>query len=419
MTGDKEHQKPEPSQTETPSDGGKGLVHYLGRLTRLFRHKVADVLGPGILSNLIRPAPGSAVKPQHGPAPAAHVEKPAAETEEPVEGDTSDDGTEAHETVDKLDVAVKGKCKTPGPYVGLNGDQRKKLGVKEKDYVELFYESGKSLGVFIVGKITNEVLDATPKPERANVCTANVPDGLGKISVKKTEKKIEEVFELNVTVMGKCKSEGAYIGLSEYNRLRLGVEVGETIAVAAGPDLPEFYTVGEITEDAFKKTDGNADVVTINLSSGRKIEELEGKTIRLIKKPEKLATNLQVSRDVETKAPVQRSAKIEERFGADTGVQKDCYITLPNPIARELGCPYPPSKPEPEIDGKKAENKKTSNNCMISKIKVKVGNQSPIPMIVVPSGHTLGLTSAAAKKLNISGKQVNISVEDGVLAIAA
>lgn len=313
-------------------------------------------------------------------------------------GQKTHEAHEAHEElVDKLDLAVKGRCASPGNYVGLSEKQRKNLGVQEKDLVELFDHAGKSLGVFVVGKIDKDVLKSAGEKEKATVCTANVPKGVEKIVVKKTEKKIETVEEMSVKVLDKCKTEGAYIGLSEFTRMRLGVKVGDTVVVISDGDKKEFYTVGEITEESFQKANDNADVVTLNNPN------LIGKTVRVLKKIDKLNTKLDVTLDAAKNSPPKRAQKIQERFGADNEVNADTYITVPNPIAHELGCLY-------------ADVGK-SNVTKISKVKVKIGDKNPVPMIVVPRGQKVGFTKEAAKVLSIKDKVKKLKVEakDGLL----
>ena len=90
---------------------------------------------------------------------------------------------------DKLHLTVLGECDSEGKYIGMSEVERDKLGVKEKDHVELFDKDNKSLGVFTVGKIKMELLEGKTDEEKLSICTANVPKGVEKITVKKTDKK--------------------------------------------------------------------------------------------------------------------------------------------------------------------------------------------------------------------------------------
>lgn len=92
---------------------------------------------------------------------------------------------ESAEKVDKVELQVAGKCNSDGKYVGLSDAERKKRGIELKDQVEVLDDHGKSLGTFTVGKIKSEVLLKAEHGDKEKVCTANVPEGVKKIVIKK------------------------------------------------------------------------------------------------------------------------------------------------------------------------------------------------------------------------------------------
>ena len=93
------------------------------------------------------------------------------------------------EAVPKLNLTVAGPCKNPhGNYVGLSAIQRNKLGIEVGGVVELF-DLEKSLGVFMVGTGSKELLNA-PTSFTTNGVSAGTT-----ITVRKAATKLESGSE--------------------------------------------------------------------------------------------------------------------------------------------------------------------------------------------------------------------------------
>lgn len=100
---------------------------------------------------------------------------------------------EASEKGPELRLNVAGPCKNPeGKYVGLSKVQRDRLGVEVGGNVELFDVGGKSLGLFMVGSGSKELLS---QPE---AFTVNGVSSGEAVTVKKAADKQESDMTFDV-----------------------------------------------------------------------------------------------------------------------------------------------------------------------------------------------------------------------------
>ena len=89
-------------------------------------------------------------------------------------------------------MTVAAECNGDGDIVGMTVEQMRELGVEVKSHIDVFDQNGKLVpGDFKVGKIIQDVFDAASDEEKKTVCTANVPNGVTKITVKKSAKKAD------------------------------------------------------------------------------------------------------------------------------------------------------------------------------------------------------------------------------------
>lgn len=100
---------------------------------------------------------------------------------------------EAPEKGPEVRLNVAGPCKNPdGKYVGLSKVQRDRLGVEVGGNVELFDISGKSMGLFMVGAGSKELLS------RQDAFTVNGVSAGEAVTVKKAVDKQESDMTLDV-----------------------------------------------------------------------------------------------------------------------------------------------------------------------------------------------------------------------------
>lgn len=207
----------------------------------------------------------------------------------------------------------------------------------------------------------------------------------------------EAVPELKLTVFDSCKNpNGLYVGLSKLQRDRLGVEVGGTVEITDEKKQSlGVFTVGKGSSEIADHTD---------LFTANGIEKSATVTVRKsVSTPDKPREfTFPCIHSVEKMDQTKHTARTEEIASRFPDLDQEAYAVLPTAVASELGI-----KPEA---GKTV--------APISRGRVKVsGIETEIA--IVPSGQTVGFTSAAAKKLNIPAglAEIKIIIDKGVLVI--
>jgi hypothetical protein len=207
---------------------------------------------------------------------------------------------------------------------------------------------------------------------------------------------------LKLTVAGPCKNpEGDYVGLSKKQRDALGVVEGGTVEIFKGHKSIGIFTVGKGSSEVIK---------TVGLITANGIPAANLVTIRKAKESGESLIKYGVRHEVEDvpegleekdaqeyqDRTARRMAIIEKRF---PGVAVDEFITVPTAVLNLMT----------------GGAKKVAS---ISVQKVRFGG-SETEITVIPTGTDIGLTSKAAKKLNIPAEitEIGIRVKDGVLII--
>lgn len=205
---------------------------------------------------------------------------------------------------------------------------------------------------------------------------------------------------LRLTVVDHCKNPaGLYVGLSQVQRAKLGVEKGGTVELFDGKGKSlGVFTVGAGSVEYINMTD----VFTANQVSTGAIVNVK-KSVATPDKPQEFTLQVMhaVEKTIEPEKHRARTEKIAMRFPK---LDSEMYITLPTSIAFQLGI-----KPEP---GKTV--------APISKCVIRDASGREVEIAIVPTGTNIGFTLDAAKELDIPKEfsEIKIIIDKGVLIIA-
>lgn len=206
---------------------------------------------------------------------------------------------------------------------------------------------------------------------------------------------VEVITEIQLTVARPCANpNGNYVGLSQAQRERLGVQVGDTVEVVGedGESLG-LFTVGKGSKDLIQTP---SKFTTNGVDVGSMI------TVRTIKRPPERDMEFTVQHAAETVDPEKHTRRrdiIAKRLGSDP----DVYVTIPTALAAQIGIRPPPGK--------------TIASIGFGKIK---GTDGVVHNIaIVPTGNSIGFTTKAAEQLDIPPQltTIRIKVDNGVLVI--
>lgn len=206
---------------------------------------------------------------------------------------------------------------------------------------------------------------------------------------------VEAMPELRLTVAGECNNNaGKYVGLNQGQREALHVSVGGTVELLDDEGKRVgIFTVGTGSK-SLSRTPGQ---FTANgIDTGKTV------TLRAMKGPPEGELPFELQHGIEganSENHIRRQGIIRDRLNLDP----EAYVTIPTSLAAQIGIKPAPGK----------------TIAPISKATIKGVDGVEHEVAIVPTGTAVGLTTAAAEKLQIpiALRTIRLRVDAGKLVI--